>query len=80
VTVYIIPNPTYVGGETSPVFATPVDASSLGVSDAVGPTTTGYAPGSFTVASGKSIILCGRLQLMGAQRVVASGTARIRIT
>lgn len=44
------------------------------------PNPQSYTPGSFTVATGKYVILCKRLQLTGAQRAAAEGTSRIRIT
>lgn len=39
-----------------------------------------YAPGAFTVLTGKYVILSKRLQLTGSQRVTIAGTARVRIT
>jgi hypothetical protein len=39
-----------------------------------------FAPGSFTVATGRFHIMSGRLQLTTTQRATLAGTARLRIT
>lgn len=44
------------------------------------PNPQSYTPGSFTVDTGKYVILCNRLNLTGVQRATVVGTARVRIT
>lgn len=39
-----------------------------------------YAPGSFTIATGKFYVMTKRLILTGSQRAVVQGTGRLRIT
>jgi len=39
-----------------------------------------YAPGSFTIATGKYVVMSKRLELTGTQRVTGQGTARLRVT
>lgn len=39
-----------------------------------------YAPGSFTIPTGKYVVMSKRLQLTGSQRVTLQGTARLRIS
>lgn len=39
-----------------------------------------YAPGGFSLATGKYAVMANRLQLVGAERVRLAGTARLRIT
>jgi len=45
----------------------------------VDPNPQAYAPGSFTVADGRYVILCKRLTLTGSQRVTLQGNSRLRI-
>ena len=39
-----------------------------------------YAPGSFTIDTGRYLVMTKRLQLTGTQRATLAGTARLRIT
>lgn len=38
-----------------------------------------YAPGSFTVVTGKYVIMANNLTLTGSQQIVLNGTARLVI-
>lgn len=44
------------------------------------PAIQSYTPGSFTVPTGSYVVLSRHLTLTGVQRVVAQGTATIRIS
>lgn len=60
------------------------DAAALAASHSHGggpasdPPSGSYAPGSFTLATGRYALMAGRLILTGAQRATLQGTARLR--
>jgi len=43
------------------------------------PNPQSFTPGSFTVPAGKYVILMGRMQTLGVERVVVQGTGRIKV-
>ena len=43
------------------------------------PNPQSYTPGSFSVVTGKYVILCNHLQLTTSQRATLAGTSRMRI-
>lgn len=53
------------------------DTSTLSGSD---PAQGSFAPGSFTLATGKYAVMSDRLTLTSTQRATLAGTARLRIT
>ena len=74
----ILSHQSFPGGTTTFLRA---DNTFASVIASVGdPNPQSYTPGSFTVDTGKYVILSKRLQLTGAQRATIAGTARMRIT
>ena len=71
----ILSHQSFPGGTTTFLRADNTFASAV-----VDPNPQSYTPGSFTVATGKYVILSKRLQLTGTQRLTVAGTARMRIT
>lgn len=82
--------PSILTGPTGPTGATGATGGTgaTGATGATGPTGPtaadpvlgSFAPGSFTIATGKYAVMSKMLTLTTTQQVVLQGTARLRIT